>query len=215
MDFNFDVQPEPESETRINMTSVLVPNSEASESSETIDDWSNDVEHILEEINHNCGIMSSHHKQAYLFLVGQLIYFRLPLIVMSSANSILAIGLSSFVESQTTVSGINSLISLLCAIISSVELFLQIQKRSETELLSHREYYLLGIKISSMVKLQRKHRQVEGLTFLNSVMSDYTSLFESSNVDRVDIQDKLIVINTAVTNGKYKGFNPLQSPRFK
>lgn len=210
MDFNFEAEPE----TRININPVnSVIQSETSENSETVEDWSDDIEHILEEINHNCGIMSCHHKKYYLVLTGQLIYFRLPLIVMSSANSILAIGLSSFVESQTTVSGINSLISLLCAIISSVELFLQIQKRSETELLSHREYYLLGIKISSMIKLDRKHRQIEGLTFLNSVMSDYTSLFESSNVDVIDIQDKLIVINANVTKKKHKSFNPLRSPR--
>ena len=205
-DFNFDNPPE----TRINIATS------GTDSIETIDDWSNDVERILEEINHNCGIMSNHHKHAYLGLIGQLIYFRLPLICMSSANSILAIGLSSFVESQTTVSGINSLISLLCAIISSVELFLQIQKRSETELLSHREYYLLGIKISSMLKLDRKHRQTEGLIFLNSIMGDYTALFESSNVDKVDIQDNLIVINTTEMKMKKNySFNPLQSPRFK
>lgn len=206
MEFNFDSQPEPE-------TRIDIPNSDSTNA--TLDDWSDDVENILEEINHNCEIMSGHHKRAYLLLTGQLIYFRLPLICMSSANSILALGLSSFVESQTTVSGINSLISLLCAIISSVELFLQIQKRSETELLSHREYYLLGIKISSMIKLDRKHRQTEGLTFLNSVMADYTSLFESSNVDKVDIQDKLIEINAKeVTKGRSK-FNPLHSPRFR
>ncbi len=83
----------------------------------------------------------------------------------------------------------------LWLIISSVELFLQIQKRSEVELLSHREYYLLGVKISSMLKLDRKRRQTKGLVFLNSIIADYTSLYEASNVNNHDLNDKLIVIN--------------------
>jgi hypothetical protein len=167
--------------------------SDISSDSET--EWSNDIERILEEINYNCTIMSDYHKQTYLILVGQLIYFRVPLIVLSSVNSILAIGLSAFVNSQTIVSGINSVISLMCAVISSVELFLQIQKRSEVELLSHREYYLLGVKISSMLKLDRKRRQTTGLVFLNSIIADYTSLYEASNVNNHELNDKLIMIN--------------------
>lgn len=158
-------------------------------------EWSNDIERILEEINYNCTIMSDYHKQTYLVLIGQLIYFRVPLIVLSSINSILAIGLSAFVNSQTVVSGINSVISLMCAVISSIELFLQIQKRSEVELLSHREYYLLGVKISSMLKLDRKRRQTTGLVFLNSIIADYTALYEASNVNNHELNDKLIVIN--------------------
>jgi hypothetical protein len=170
--------------------------SEQSEiSSDYETEWSNDIEQILEEINYNCTVMSDYHKQVYLVLVGQLIYFRVPLIVLSSVNSILAIGLTAFVNSQTMVSGINSVISLMCAIISSVELFLQIQKRSEVELLSHREYYLLGVKISSMLKLDRKRRQTKGLVFLNSIIADYTALYEASNVNNHELNDKLIVIN--------------------
>lgn len=167
--------------------------SECLSDSET--EWSSDIERILEEINYNCTIMSDYHKKIYLVLIGQLIYFRVPLIVLSSINSILAIGLSSFINSQTVVSGINSVISLMCAVISSVELFLQIQKRSEVELLSHREYYLLGVKISSMLKLHRKRRQTTGLVFLNSIIADYTSLYEASNVNNHDLNDKLIIIN--------------------
>lgn len=166
-----------------------------SEHSDGSDEWSSDIERILEEINYNCTIMSDYHKQSYLILTGQLIYFRVPLIVLSSVNSILAIGLTAFVSSQTIVSGINSVISLICAIISSIELFLQIQKRSEVELLSHREYYLLGVKISSMLKLERKRRQTTGLVFLNSIIADYTSLYEASNVNNHDLNDKLIVIH--------------------
>ncbi len=169
---------------------------DASDASSDIEtEWSDDIERILEEINYNCTIMSDYHKQVYLVLIGQLIYFRVPLIVLSSVNSILAIGLSAFVHSQTIVSGINSVISLMCAVISSIELFLQIQKRSEVELLSHREYYLLGVKISSMLKLDRKRRQTKGLVFLNSIIADYTSLYEASNVNNHELNDKLIMIN--------------------
>jgi hypothetical protein len=184
-------------------------NSDVSSDYET--EWSNDIERILEEINYNCTIMSDYHKQSYLILVGQLIYFRVPLIVLSSVNSILAIGLTAFVNSQTVVSGINSVISLMCAVISSVELFLQIQKRSEVELLSHREYYLLGVKISSMLKLDRKRRQTKGLVFLNSIIADYTSLYEASNVNNHELNDKLIVIHEKNFKVKHtSSMNPIK-----
>jgi hypothetical protein len=184
----------------------FLDDSDSSDVSSDIEtEWSDDIERILEEINYNCSVMSDYHKQVYLVLVGQLIYFRVPLIVLSSVNSILAIGLSAFIHTQTVVSGINSVISLMCAIISSVELFLQIQKRSEVELLSHREYYLLGVKISSMLKLDRKRRQTKGLVFLNSIIADYTSLYEASNVNNHDLNDKLIMINE-------KNFTMKQTP---
>ncbi len=51
-------------------------------SSDIETEWSDDIERILEEINYNCTIMSDYHKQVYLVLIGQLIYFRVPVIVL-------------------------------------------------------------------------------------------------------------------------------------
>jgi len=168
----------------------------------TLDNWSTDIEYILEDIRANSEILAKHHKQSYIALQAQLIYFRVPLIILSALNSVFSVGLGVYIDQQT-VSTTNCLISLICACISSVELFLQIQKKLELELTSFHGYYLLGTKVSAELKLERAHRETEGLNFLHSIVSEYNNLFEQSCVDKRDIDDKLVSISG----------NPLIKPR--
>ena len=159
----------------------------------TLDSWSTDVEKVLYDIRDNSDILSQHHKAAYIVLQTQLVYFRVPLIILSALNSVFSVGLSTYLVQQT-VSTVNCLMSLICACISSVELFLQIQKKQEVELASYHGYYLLGTKISATLKLSREHREGEGLTFLNNMISEYNNLFEQSNVNDQGIDDRLVFI---------------------
>ena len=159
----------------------------------TIENWSTDIEQILEDIRHNSEVLARHHKQSYIGLQAQLIYFRVPLIILSALNSVFSVGLGVYIDQQT-VSTTNCLISLVCACISSVELFLQIQKKLELELSSYHGYYLLGTKVSAELKLERAHREVDGLNFLHSTVSEYNNLFEQSCVNARDIDDQLVVI---------------------
>ena len=116
----------------------------------TSDPWSTDIEDILEDIRANSEVLAKHHKDAYIKLHSQLVYFRVPLIIISALNSVFSVGLSAYLV-QSTVSTINCLMSLICACISSVELFLQIQKKMELELTSYHGYYLLGAKMITKV----------------------------------------------------------------
>lgn len=157
----------------------------------TIDGWSDDVELVCRNIEHNSVELSRLHKRHYLRLIGQQVYYRIPIIVLSSINSIFSVGLSSYVE-QDIVSVINCLISLLCGIISSIELYFQLTKRIETELITYREYYLLSTRINSCLKLERDHRHVtSGVDFLTDIMNKYTTLFEASNVVGDEFTDEL------------------------
>ena len=162
-------------------------------SSGTIENWSTDIEHILEDIRANAEILAIHHKQSYIQLQALLIYFRVPLIILSALNSVFSVGLAVYIQ-QETVSTVNCLISLICACISSVELFLQIQKKMEIELASFHGYYLLSTKVSAELKLERGHREIDGLNFLHSTVSEYNNLFEQSCVDLKEIDDKLVSI---------------------
>jgi hypothetical protein len=176
----------------------------------TVDHWSTDIENILHDIRSNAEILAIHHKRGYLVLQSQLVYFRVPLIILSALNSVFSVGLSVYIE-QETVSTVNCLISLICACISSVELFLQIQKKLELELTSYHGYYLLGTKISATLKLAREHREIEGISFLNTTISEYNNLFEQSCVNKQDIDDKVVAVNgTALKMNPRR--TPLQSP---
>ena len=135
--------------------------------------------------------MSKHHKQRYLLLKGTLVYFRIPLIILGGANSVMAVGLVAYLEQQT-VSLINCLVSLICAIITSTELFLGIQMGMERELTSQRDFYLMAVDINSILTLERHHRGLNGKRYLEGKLSQYNKLIGDSEVLAKVINDKLI-----------------------
>jgi hypothetical protein len=173
-------------------------------STETDDqEWSSDIEEILNKISNNCSIMSKHHKHRYLALKGKLVYFRIPLIVLGGANSVFAVGLTAYLEQQS-VSLLNCIISLICAIITSTELFLGIQSGMERELTSQRDFYLMAVDINSVLLLERRHRGFNGKRYLEKLQSQYNKLIGDSEVLDNKIDDKLLYIGD---------FNNLQSEK--
>jgi len=156
-------------------------------------EWSSDVEEILGRISNNCSIMSKHHKNRYLALKGKLIYFRIPLIVLGGANSVMSVGLVAYLE-QKSVSLITCLVSLVCAIITSTELFLGIQSGMEKELTSQRDFYLMAVDINSLLILDRRHRTFNGKRYLEKILSQYNKLIGDSEVIDRKIDDKILNI---------------------
>ena len=161
------------------------------DSDTTVEGWSKDIENILDNLLENINTLQAEHKHLYIQLQSNLIFFRIPLIILSSLNSVFSVGLNTYVD-QSLVSTINCLISLICACISSVELFLNINKNMETTLQSYHGYKLLGIKISSCRKLDRDHREKNALGFMNDCISEYKNLLEQSVVLITDLDDKLL-----------------------
>ena len=157
--------------------------------------WTDDQEEVLKNISHNAGLMSEHHKDKYTELVASLSYYKIPIIILSSLNGIFSVGLTAYID-QKVVSTITCLISFLVSSISSVELFLSIQRRSDQELMSYKQFYALSVKINTTLVLHKKHRQGDGDTFLTQVLGEYNSLFESACVNGLGNDDKLIEIKS-------------------
>ena len=155
-----------------------------------MNDWSEDIEVVLEKIKRNSAILSEEHKQTYFRLKNTLSYFRLPLIVISGLNSVFSVGSQNYVK-QETISGITCLLSLICSIIGSIELFLSIQKRVENELISSRDYYLLSIDIQKTLLLDREHRPIPAKDYLEKIYNNYIKLTEQSNLVKRAVRDEL------------------------
>lgn len=153
--------------------------------------WTEDIETVLKNISHNAGLMASHHKTRYEELTQKLMWYKIPSIVLSSINSVFAIGLTSYIE-QKAVSTITCLISLLVGCIGSIELYLSIQRRSDAELLSYKQFYALALKINAMLKLDAERRQGDGDTFLTHCLGEYSAFFESSQVNGLGEMDELV-----------------------
>ena len=157
-------------------------------------DWTEDIDHVLNNIRVNCIILSKLHKQRYFELKSNLIYYRLPVIILNGANSIIAVGLQPYAD-QGTISLTTSLIALTCGIIGSIELYLGIQKRLENDLISQRDYYLLGVDIYKTLSLNKINRPIPAKDFLEKSYNTYTKLIESSSTLARVKGDKLIPID--------------------
>ena len=133
--------------------------------------WSDDFEEILHSILSNSSLMSDHHRTGHLNLDRRLKYYKLPIIILSGINSIFSIGLSNYMK-QNSVSVINCLISLVISIIGSIELYLQINKNSDLEMKAYKDFYNLALRINTVLKLDKEHRQEDPKIFVQKVISD-------------------------------------------
>ena len=186
-----------------------------SDDTESIDShlksWSADIELVLTNILDNSKKMSIIHKNNYLVLRHYLFLIRLPIIVLSSINSVLSVGLVNFVG-QSITSSTNCIISLICGILGSLELFIGIQGKSDREFETYQNLKLLSIKISQTLKLEPIHRDTSGLIFLKEIINDYKTTFENSLINSFEIDDVLLqyqTINNTTTTNKLL----LESPR--
>ena len=161
--------------------------------------WTSDEESILKTISNKCFLMSEYHKNIYLTLHKKISYFKIPIIVLSGMNSVIAVGFQSYVE-QGTISAINSLLSLICGIIGSIELYLKINERMDTEYKCGRDFYILYIEIEKTLSLSRNNRSVDGKTYLDDRFNEYIQLISNAQfvygddakhlfIDKKDIVD--------------------------
>lgn len=161
-------------------------------------DWTNDIECVLENIRINSVILSREHKRRFFDLKENLKYFRLPVILLSGINSICSVGLTPYLE-QGAISMTTCLLALVCSIIGSIELYLAIQKGMENELISQRDYYLLGVDIFKTLSLAREHRPVPAKDYLEKCYNTYCKLTESSNALPKKVEDKLCPLPIAIS----------------
>jgi len=157
-----------------------------------VHNWSNDIEEQLKNIETNCAKNADISKKDYLLLTDQIKYFRIPVIFLSSINAIASVSLNSYMN-QDAVSIITCLVSFAVSLISSVELYLGLQKKIETALSSYRDYYLLSVKINNCLRLDRDHRnENDARNFLIECLTQYEQLFGKSNITPDYFDDKLV-----------------------
>jgi len=156
------------------------------------DIWTDDMERILEKLRILCLVRSKYHKDNYFKMLNLLKYFRIPIIILSGVNSVFNIALTNF-TSQMTVSLICCFISLVAGLIGSIELFLQIQKNMEIDLMNAKEFYIISIDISKTLDLDRLNRHYNPHEYCNEKFANYSKLLENSVIDK-KTHDNLISI---------------------
>jgi hypothetical protein len=161
--------------------------------------WSDDYEKICDSIRQNSVLLGNYHKKRYLYLKYILQFFRIPVIILSGVNSVISVGIQNFVQQQT-ISVITCVISFICSIIGSIELYLQIQTQMDNELNMSKEFYMLSIEIYKCLSLNRNHRLLDGKSFLEEKFGIYEKLIEASGVINQKLNDKLTPLPAKLKN---------------
>jgi hypothetical protein len=164
-----------------------------------INDWSIDIEEILDKIRLNSTTMCEFHKGNYYNAKGRLKFFKLPTIILSGITSVFSVGLQPYLE-QGIISVITCLIGLIIGIINSIELFLAIQNTMESELKISKDFYLLSIDIFKVLMLNRTNRVDKGRIYLEEKYNMYCKLVENSVLVNRSIVDKLVPIEDMIIN---------------
>jgi hypothetical protein len=176
-----------------------------------LNNWTPDIELVLDHLRINSVLLSKEHKTRYFYLKQILQYFRLPIIVISGINSIISVGLQPYIP-QGTISLINCLLSLSCSIIGSIELYLQINKQVEEEVVCSKEFYLLSIDIFKTLQLSPERRHPDPKAYLEDKYKSYCKLTETSHLLYKKIIDKLTPISDNINSITNSQNNPSPSP---
>ena len=159
----------------------------------------NDIDKILDKIRSNSAILSSYHRKRFITLKSRLKCYRIPIIVISALNSVAAVSAQDWLP-QAYISLVNMFLSLLVGIIGSIEMFYQISKQMEVELVGSRDFYVLGIDIFKYLSLDKDKREADEKVFLSDVWSRYTKLIETSYLLKKKVDDKLAVLPEPTMN---------------
>lgn len=152
-----------------------------------------DIEGVLDKIRLNSQHLANYHRKRYLTIKSRLKYYKIPIILFSSINSVASVSLQNFMN-QTYISLINMFLSLLVGIIGSIEMFYQYNKQLEVELSGSKDFYILSCDIYKWLSLEQSNRVSSPKEFLNESYTRYIKLIEVSITLKKRIDDKLLDI---------------------
>ena len=145
--------------------------------------WTEEIDYLLFQLFMHCKLLAAQHHTRYTFFRNRLKRYRIPIIIFSAFNAYIAVGFQPYMA-QTTISTINSVISLFCGILTSIELFLNVQKKMEKELVSYNNFYRLSVDIMKMLWINKTDRKEDGGKFLEKKYNEYLNCIESGNAGR-------------------------------
>jgi hypothetical protein len=152
--------------------------------------WNDNTEELLDNIRKNCIILEDYHRQYHFRIKKIIIWFKLPIIVMSSLNAIASVAFQNYIE-QNYISAFNCGLSFVIGTLTSVSLYLRIEDRLEASLSSSKEYHKISLEIYKMLSLKKADRSTDADQFLNDVYNNYIKLFEKSNLLQNEFTDNL------------------------
>tara|TARA_B100000035_G_scaffold88957_1_gene74897 strand:- start:486 stop:1694 length:1209 start_codon:yes stop_codon:yes gene_type:complete len=184
--------------------------------------WTTNIERILDNLRINCAQLSNYHRYKYAHCKKQIKWFKIPVIILSGINTFISVGIKELLN-QTYISIATAVVSLLCGVITSIEMFMKYQDKMETELHTYKAYYKISMDIYSMISIDKNLRSKNGQEFLKEQMEEYSKIKHNSRPedhfdlihDLISDIDEVIVYqrkSTKYPDRKEKWINKIEMP---
>lgn len=146
--------------------------------------WYPSEEDFLKKISYQSMIYYHYFNKKSDRYYSMLKKFSIPILIISSINSLMAVTLSSYMP-QHIVSILNAILSAFTGILGSVQLFLKINEKLSACIISASSFQQLSLKITKELALDKDKRATDGVVFLNECFNEFNAIIDKApQIDR-------------------------------
>ena len=143
------------------------------------------TESVLDMVRLNSINSSDYHGYKYLWLKRTLYCYRVPIIIISACSAFIGSSSQPYLG-QTTITTITTVLSLVVGIITSLELFFNVQSNMEAERKSHKDYYALSVDILEKLMAYRQKNITNNVASIDPDLNTNTDTLVVSNANTND-----------------------------
>jgi len=142
--------------------------------------WHPDEQEFLAKLEQQCNTYYDHHSKDHLFYSKLASKFNIPILIISAANALTAVGLNSFIA-QEFVSVLNAILSAGTGVLGSIQLYMKINEKMTNALRASILMKRLALKISKELSIAPENRVTDGQAFLVDCFSEFNTALEQGN----------------------------------
>uniref|UniRef100_A0A2V0RIG9 VP11 n=1 Tax=viral metagenome TaxID=1070528 RepID=A0A2V0RIG9_9ZZZZ len=139
------------------------------------------AEVVLERVKHSCYTFHLQYRRRYLLARTRLAYYDIPIIVLSSVNSVFIAGGNTFMNAEA-VYLITCMLALGVGIIQAVKTFLKVDENRENCLVTYKDLFRLFCELSIMLDQPRETRGVDPQKWMADKNSEYKEIMNKAIV---------------------------------
>jgi hypothetical protein len=151
-----------------------------------IHDWA-PYEDSLVRIKHSCFAMHELYRERYLIARRRMVYYDVPIIVLSAVSSVFIAGGESYLDKQT-VQVTTCVMSLCVGVIGALKKFFRVDENREQCLETYKDLFRMFCELSLVIDMPQHTRPGDPQQFSTETASRYAEIMQRSMVlehDRV------------------------------
>jgi hypothetical protein len=142
-------------------------------------EWTDLEEDFLKKLSFQSNLYYQYYNKEYYNLSNLSRKYNIPILIISSINSLMAISMSQFMP-QNIVSILNAILSATTGILGSIQLFLKINEKMSNCLIASSGFNHLSLKITKELSIERNLRSSDGKTFLNDAFNQFNQIMDKA-----------------------------------